>query len=85
MRRLIRGPVFAILLVLSVVVAAPAAYCSTDYCEHYPDTTPTYISGYGFVCAGWGFGCSECVDTSDGSSCVTDGNFCSGRVQHPTP
>lgn len=68
---------------MPILFSAPG-YSSTDYCEHYTNVQPIYVSGYGWVCGGWGFGCSECVDTSTGSSCVTDGNFCSAPTLNPT-
>jgi len=81
MRMHIRAIPVALMLLLSIAVGVQA---STDQCEHYADVTLIYGSGYGWCCGGWGMGCTECVDTSTGDSCVTDGNFCSAPVLHPT-
>ena len=44
-------------------------------CNYYPSSTPTFVSGYGSVCGGSGYGCTECVDDAY-NSCVTDGEVC---------
>ncbi len=64
-----------VLMAVALLLSA-GAKADTIQCEHYADVTPTYVSGYGWVCGHWGFGCSECVEVETGRACVTDGNFC---------
>ncbi|MFZ2493853.1 MAG: hypothetical protein WA208_20430 [Thermoanaerobaculia bacterium] len=62
----------------SVAVQEGGWFCST-----FNDRTILNIIGYGDVCGGWGQGCTECFDTGNGDSCVTNGTYCSPkRARH---
>lgn len=51
-------------------------------CYEYYNSTKTYVYGYGYVCAGNGGTCTECVD-GGGGSCVFDGSgSCSPTQEH---
>src|SRR3954449_10799843 len=70
------------LLVLAVallLMPIPLGANGPDACNHYQDTSPLTVSGYGGYCGGWGYGCPECYGTNSNGTywwCVTDGNWC---------
>ena len=75
MRQLVR-------ISLATVLLIGGAATLDASCYSYPNSTPTYIAGYGSVCGGYGPGCTEC-STDDGSgSCVTDGTSCTPKIKH---
>lgn len=76
--------------ILSIVIFSPIAIADCGQnswcCETYRDVTIINIVGYGDVCGGRGYGCTECYDTGSGDSCITDGTYCSPRhPENPTP
>lgn len=84
MKRVILAMAAAVFLLLGV--SAPTAVaddCQPDSwcCITYRDSAIVNFSGYGDCCAGYGNGCTECVDTGTGDSCITNGTYCSPR--HP--
>lgn len=70
-----------VLIVILAVLCIGAASVVNAECNSYPNTTPTFVPGYGSVCGGYGYGCTECVD-GDYNSCVTDGTSCKPGPRH---
>lgn len=70
------------LLVLGAVLllSAVTAFEINASCNEYWNSEP-YCSSGACVCAGEGWGCTECVD-DEGNSCVTNGNQCQPRQQY---
>jgi hypothetical protein len=52
---------------------APDSWC----CQTTTDRGIQNEIGYGDYCGGTSYGCTECVDTGTGDSCVTNGTYCS--------
>ncbi len=69
-----------VVVVLAVLSIGAASTLDAE-CNSYPTNTPTFVAGYGSVCGGYGYGCTECVDSSY-NSCVTDGSSCTPHVRH---
>lgn len=42
-------------------------------CNGYGTCAKTWFPDYGYACAGYGLGCTECADTVTGASCVENG------------
>ena len=70
-----------VLCCVVAILSIGAAATLDAECNSYPTTTPTYVAGYGSVCGGYGYGCTECVDGGY-NSCVTDGSSCTPRVRN---
>ena len=70
-----------VLIVVLAVLCIGAASVVNAECNSYPTSTPTFVAGYGSVCGGYGYGCTECVDGSN-RSCVTNGSSCTPRVNN---
>ena len=71
---------------LAALIAPPPVDAMTGYagdesngwcCETYPNSRIVNFVGYGDACADWGTGCTECVDTGAGDSCITASTYCS--------
>lgn len=74
---------FAVLFLAIFGVTSVDPLFASD-CTSYSNSDLVYVSGYGWACGGWGPGCTECVDSQSGSSCVTDGSSCE-PLQRPVP
>lgn len=83
MKRKLAWGTFSLLACLALVWAFTSPTPATEFCEDdptspccsfFPNSTPQSI-GDETVCAGFGFGCWECVDLNAGTSCV-DHNVC---------
>jgi hypothetical protein len=76
-------------LLVLLVLAFPMSVAGDDEgenCQYEGTNTPTYVPGYGWACAGWGIGCTECVNSSTGRYCVRNGNHpCVPEAVPPTP
>jgi len=70
----------ALIVIFAVLSIGAASVLNAD-CNSYPTSTPTFVAGYGSVCGGYGYGCTECVDGSY-RSCVTNGSSCTPRVNN---
>lgn len=75
-----------VLLVLLLVAIPMAADPEGENCEVGATNTPTYFPGYGWVCAGYGLGCTECVDAATNRYCIRNGNNpCVPTLEPPAP
>lgn len=67
-------------IVLLLVLSASLSGAQPT-CNFYYNSTPTWIQGYGAVCAYTGGGCRECVGMG-GTVCV-DGGGAGGCLDYP--
>lgn len=76
---------FAMILLVAVAVFSGSPTTSADVqCISSGDRTMNYDPWYGEFCGGWGNGCAECVNSEDGSSCITNGESCEPRPLNRT-
>ncbi len=61
-------------VLLLVILPFAGSVSAEDECNIYPYVTPTYVPGFGMVCAGWGMNCTECVNVEAHKYCVKAGN-----------
>jgi hypothetical protein len=76
----------SLVLLVLLLVAIPMAADPEVNCEVGAANTPTCFSGYGWVCAGYGLGCTRCVDAATNRSCIRNGNNpCVPTLEPPAP
>ncbi len=75
-------------LAIVPIVLLMAAPVSADVtCQYGEWRTITYSEDYGLLyCGGYGVGCTECVNTQSGGSCLATGNeYCEPQPLHQDP
>lgn len=73
-----------ILFVAAVALLLPVQTKGEEMCQYYSWTTVQYFWEYNmYACAGWSpVGCTECVNTDDGSYCQEYGNEHCDPIYH---
>lgn len=67
-----RFPMPALCLAAALLLLIPLAAYAYQ-CNFYSDSRLTYYSGYGSVCSGYGYGCTECWNSDTGEGCAESG------------
>lgn len=70
------------ILAISTLLLSGTVLASWDTCTTFVNSEPSWIQGYGPICAGNGDGCTECAN-SRGQRCIdsNEGDTC---VEYPT-
>ena len=76
-RLVLLGLILAMAIAASVLTAA-----GPEACNLYYNSSPTWIQGYGGICAGTGGSCRECYGPNGSPTCVEDGGG-HGCIDYP--